>query len=225
VPLTPSGDYWIVRFRRADLKLAPGRKRASSNPWACDCGRSGEGAGKGGAPRPSCPMPDWRRRPGTVHTRAPALPWTARDRFATRPRLRGIACGRHSGRIAQLVEQLTLNQRVLGSSPSAPTNQIKDLRGLDHREDPLKSDWGNCWGNVPASLLRGSQGLRLNEHLGAPGRRRVSSRLRHGPRGHRQQAAWARYRSGRSPDWINFKNQVAPAVRREAEEWGKERWR
>jgi hypothetical protein len=25
------------------------------------------------------------------------------------------------GRIAQLVEQLTLNQRVLGSSPSAPT--------------------------------------------------------------------------------------------------------
>ncbi len=26
------------------------------------------------------------------------------------------------GRIAQLVEQLTLNQRVLGSNPSAPTN-------------------------------------------------------------------------------------------------------
>jgi hypothetical protein len=30
--------------------------------------------------------------------------------------------GRHSGRIAQLVEQLTLNQRVQGSSPCAPTN-------------------------------------------------------------------------------------------------------
>ena len=28
------------------------------------------------------------------------------------------------GRIAQLVEQLTLNQRVLGSSPSAPTNSL-----------------------------------------------------------------------------------------------------
>ena len=28
---------------------------------------------------------------------------------------------RRLGRIAQLVEQLTLNQRVLGSSPSAPT--------------------------------------------------------------------------------------------------------
>src|SRR5215469_17638040 len=31
------------------------------------------------------------------------------------------------GRIAQLVEQLTLNQRVQGSSPCAPTNKIKYL--------------------------------------------------------------------------------------------------
>jgi hypothetical protein len=30
------------------------------------------------------------------------------------------------GRIAQLVEQLTLNQRVVGSSPTAPTNTIRD---------------------------------------------------------------------------------------------------
>src|SRR6185437_15475811 len=31
------------------------------------------------------------------------------------------------GRIAQLVEQLTLNQRVPGSSPGAPTNKIRGL--------------------------------------------------------------------------------------------------
>ena len=31
------------------------------------------------------------------------------------------------GRIAQLVEQLTLNQRVQGSSPCAPTIEIKHL--------------------------------------------------------------------------------------------------
>ena len=31
------------------------------------------------------------------------------------------------GRIAQLVEQLTLNQRVQGSNPCAPTNKINDL--------------------------------------------------------------------------------------------------
>jgi hypothetical protein len=34
-------------------------------------------------------------------------------------------CG--DGCIAQLVEQLTLNQRVEGSSPSTPTNEIKTL--------------------------------------------------------------------------------------------------
>ena len=32
----------------------------------------------------------------------------------------------------------------------------------------------------------------------------------------------SRYRSGRSPDWLKFKNPAAPAVRREAEEdWGR----
>jgi hypothetical protein len=36
------------------------------------------------------------------------------------PRLAGSRRGQ-SGRIAQLVEQLTLNQRVPGSSPGAPT--------------------------------------------------------------------------------------------------------
>ena len=32
----------------------------------------------------------------------------------------------------------------------------------------------------------------------------------------------SRYRSGRSPDWLKFKNPDAPAVKREAEEdWGR----
>src|SRR5262249_37989072 len=34
---------------------------------------------------------------------------------------------RRTGRIAQLVEQLTLNQRVQGSSPCAPTTQNQSL--------------------------------------------------------------------------------------------------
>jgi hypothetical protein len=34
------------------------------------------------------------------------------------------------------------------------------------------------------------------------------------------------YRSGKCKDWLKFKNPVAPAVKREAEEeWGRERWR
>lgn len=41
-----------------------------------------------------------------------------------------------SGCVAQLVEQLTLNQRVTGSIPVAPTKDFKDLGGktLEHRE-------------------------------------------------------------------------------------------
>jgi bifunctional non-homologous end joining protein LigD len=36
----------------------------------------------------------------------------------------------------------------------------------------------------------------------------------------------SRYRSGRSPNWLKFKNPAAPAVKREAEEeWGWERRR
>src|SRR5216684_3223303 len=40
---------------------------------------------------------------------------------------RAFAAGPLAGRIAQLVEQLTLNQRVQGSSPCAPTNKIRHL--------------------------------------------------------------------------------------------------
>ena len=36
----------------------------------------------------------------------------------------------------------------------------------------------------------------------------------------------SRYRSGRSKDWLKFKNPEAPAVKREAEEdWGKRGWK
>src|SRR5208283_4996123 len=43
------------------------------------------------------------------------------------PGLSGPGSGQFDGRIAQLVEQLTLNQRVQGSSPCAPTIEIKGL--------------------------------------------------------------------------------------------------
>jgi hypothetical protein len=42
------------------------------------------------------------------------------------------------GRIAQLVEQLTLNQRVQGSSPCAPTIEINDLVEISQS---LRSVW------------------------------------------------------------------------------------
>src|SRR5437899_3405959 len=56
----------------------------------------------------------------------PPVCWTSRGPFAKRrPLAKTFRAG--SGRIAQLVEQLTLNQRVPGSSPGAPTKLFKDL--------------------------------------------------------------------------------------------------
>src|SRR5437016_7134759 len=52
-------------------------------------------------------------------------PWTQPYCFATRRALQRDLGGGKFGRIAQLVEQLTLNQRVPGSSPGAPTTQCR----------------------------------------------------------------------------------------------------
>jgi hypothetical protein len=51
------------------------------------------------------------------------------------------------GRIAQLVEQLTLNQRVQGSSPCAPTNEIKDFSPSFPAEIAVTCLRGNVSGN------------------------------------------------------------------------------
>ena len=64
---------------------------------------------------------------------------TSRGRFV----IDRAACG---GCIAQLVEQLTLNQRVPGSSPGAPTNKIKELDANCESKKSPKSIWGNAWG-------------------------------------------------------------------------------
>src|SRR5262245_57362782 len=47
------------------------------------------------------------------------------------------------GCIAQLVEQLTLNQRVEGSSPSTPTNEFNPLHGNRSRSATLRLPFGN----------------------------------------------------------------------------------
>jgi hypothetical protein len=53
--------------------------------------------------------------------------WTLGGRFAKRrPLAKAFRAG--SGRIAQLVEQMTLNHRVPGSSPGAPTKLFKHLQ-------------------------------------------------------------------------------------------------
>ena len=94
---------------------------------------------------------------------------------------------------------------------------LLELDGKDLRREPLE-----VRKQTLASLLRGSlPGVQLSASR-APRRPRVRTRLQAGARGHRLQAARLALPSGRSPDWVKFKNPAAPAVRREAEEdWGR----
>ena len=87
---------------------------------------------------------------------------------------------------------------------------LLELDGPDLRREPLE-----VRKQTLASFLRSPlPGVQFNEHLthkmGLEGI--VSKRL------------GSRYRSGRTSDWLKFKNPAAPAVKREAEEdWGKGR--
>ena len=66
-----------------------------------------------------------REGPGLLQTRP--LPAAGAPGAKAAPRSWWKCLTSWLGRIAQLVEQLTLNQRVQGSSPCAPTNLIKYL--------------------------------------------------------------------------------------------------
>jgi bifunctional non-homologous end joining protein LigD len=74
-----------------------------------------------------------------------------------------------------------------------------------------------------ASLLRGClPGLQFNAHLTRPGDIVFRHACKMGLEGIVSKRLGSRYRSGRPPDWLKFKNPDAPAVKREAEEdWGR----
>ena len=94
---------------------------------------------------------------------------------------------------------------------------LLELNGQDLRREPLETRKATL-----ASLLRGSlPGLRLNEHLTHDGESVFRHVCKMGLEGIVSKRLRSRYRSGRSKDWLKFKNPAAPAVKREAEEdWG-----
>jgi bifunctional non-homologous end joining protein LigD len=94
---------------------------------------------------------------------------------------------------------------------------LLELDGADLRREPFETRKATL-----ASLLRGClPGLRLNEHLAQPGDLVFRHACKMGLEGIVSKRLGSRYRSGRSPDWLKFKNPDAPAVKREAEEdWG-----
>ena len=71
-----------------------------------------------------------------------------------------------------------------------------------------------------ASILSKSRpGLRLNEHVEYPeGMVVFQNACALGCEGIVSKRLGSRYRSGRSPDWLKFKNPQAPAVKQEAQE-------
>ena len=79
-----------------------------------------------------------------------------------------------------------------------------------------------------ASILRQARhGVRLNQHLEHDcGLTVFQHACKMGLEGIVSKRLGSRYRSGRTTDWLKFKNPEAPAVRREAEEdWGRRGWR
>jgi ATP-dependent DNA ligase len=95
---------------------------------------------------------------------------------------------------------------------------LLELDGQDLRREPFETRKATL-----ASLLRGSlPGLRLNEHLAHDGESVFRHACKIGLEGIVSKRLGSRYRSGRSKDWLKFKNPDAPAVKREAEEdWGR----
>jgi bifunctional non-homologous end joining protein LigD len=96
---------------------------------------------------------------------------------------------------------------------------LLELDGADMSWEPIEVRKATL-----ASVLRKSRhGVRFNEHLEHPdGIAVFQHACRMGLEGIVTKRLGSLYRSGRSPDWLKFKNPVAPAVKREAEEdWGR----
>ena len=97
---------------------------------------------------------------------------------------------------------------------------LLELDGSDLRREPIETRKATL-----ASLLRGSlPGLQFNQHLVHPGDAVFRHACKMGLEGIVSKRLGSRYRSGRTPDWLKFKNPDAPGVKREAEgDWA--RWR
>jgi bifunctional non-homologous end joining protein LigD len=95
---------------------------------------------------------------------------------------------------------------------------LLELDGKDLRREPFEVRKATL-----ASLLRPRlPGLQFNQHLTHPGDIVFRHACAMGLEGIVSKRLGSRYRSGRTTDWLKFKNPDAPAVRREAEEdWDK----
>jgi ATP-dependent DNA ligase len=109
----------------------------------------------------------------------------------------------------------TLRQRGNEATAFLFAFDLLELDGADLRREPIEVRKATL-----GSILRKSRpGARLNEHLAHDcGLTVFQHACKMGLEGIVSKRLGSRYRSGRSPDWLKFKNPAAPAVKREAEE-------
>ena len=89
--------------------------------------------------------------------------------------------------------------------------------GDDLRRDPLEVRKAT----LRSMLAKAGLGIRFNEHLEGDGPTVFGHACKMGLEGIVSKRLGSYYRSGRTRDWLKFKNPDAPAVKREAEEdWG-----
>ena len=92
-----------------------------------------------------------------------------------------------------------------------------ELNGNDLRRDPLEVRKAT----LASIVAKARPGIRFNEHMEGDGPTVFAHACKLGLEGIVSKRLGSRYRSGRSKDWLKFKNPDAPAVKREAEEeWG-----
>ena len=89
-----------------------------------------------------------------------------------------------------------------------------ELNGDDLRRDLLEV----CKATLRGMLAKAGLGLRFNEHIEGDGPTVFAHACKLGFEGIVSKRLGSSYRSGRSKDWLKFKNPAAPAVKREAEE-------
>ena len=96
---------------------------------------------------------------------------------------------------------------------------LLELDGTDLRREPLEVRKAT----LASTLRKAKPGVRLNEHLEHPdGIEVFQHACQMGLEGIVSKRLGSRYRSGRSLDWLKFKNPNAPAVRRgEEEDWAR----
>ena len=95
---------------------------------------------------------------------------------------------------------------------------LLELNGTDLRRESIEVRKAT----LKSVLRNGLPGVRLNEHLAYPGDLVFRHACKLGLEGIVSKRLGSRYVSGRSRDWLKFKNPNAPAVKREAEEdWGR----